>query len=226
MKGYRIKIIRHGQTHANFNSSYIGLTDFPLCSKGIKQLEEKKEKYDYGNVQKVYTSPLLRCKQTANILYPDSYTVPVNEMREMCFGKFEGKTTAELQNLPEYIEWLKGGIDAAPPMGESVRDVIERSFEGFSYIVENMMAEGLTNCALITHGGIIMNSLACFGLPKDKPATFQTDFGEGFELLVTASMWQRSNVFEILGKYPYTREEDQYVSFDDTDDSYYDDINK
>lgn len=226
MKGYRIKIIRHGKTHANFNSSYIGLTDFPLCSQGIRELKEKKEKYDYGNVQKVYTSPLLRCKQTADIFFPDSLCVNVNEMREMCFGQFEGKTTAELQNDKKYIEWLKGGLDNAPPSGESIREVIGRSFQGFSYIIKDMMSEGFTNCALVTHGGIIMNSLACFGLPKDKPGQFTTDFGEGFELFITASMWQRANAFEIQGRYPYTKEEEQYVDFDDSEDSYYDDMKK
>ena len=54
----------------------------------------------------------------------------------------------------------------------------------------------------MTHGGIIMNMLSCFGVPKRKPMEFACDFGEGFEVMVTASMWQRSEAFEILGRYP------------------------
>lgn len=206
MKGYRLKVIRHGRTDANFNASYIGVTDLPLCKEGKEELFQKQEQFDYGTVQKVYTSPLLRCVQTANIFYPNSYTEKVNEIREMNFGEFEGKSADELINVPEFKEWLKGGLDNSPPQGESLRAMIERCYEGFDYIIKDMMAEGMTNCAVVTHGGVIMNSLSCFGLPKLKPMEFSSDVGEGFELIATAQMWQRDNVFEILGKYPYSIE--------------------
>ena len=71
-----------------------------------------------------------------------------------------------------------------------------------------MMYDGLTNCAVITHGGIIMNMLSCFGVPKMQPNEYACDFGEGFEILISASMWQRSNAFEILGRFPYTKDSD------------------
>ena len=214
MKGYRLKIIRHGRTEANANASYIGLTDLPLSQEGKDELFKKLDERDYGSVQKVYTSPLKRCVQTANILFPNSFTKTVTEIREMNFGDFEGKTADELINLPEFKEWLKGGLDNAPPNGEALRAMVERSFEGFDYIIRNMMEEGLTNCAVVTHSGIIMNSLSCFGLPKMKPMEFSCGFGEGYELLATAQMWQRSNAFEILGKYPYSAENIPQQSFE------------
>ncbi len=207
MNGYRLKIIRHGRTDANTTGMYAGITDIRLNDEGISELSAKKEKYEYSSVQKVYSSPLTRCVETAQLLFPDTLLFKVNEMREMNLGAFEGKNPDQLINVPEFREWLKGGADNAPPFGESLRNVLERTFEGFNFIVKNMMDEGLTDCALITHSGIIMNSLSCFGLPKAKPMEFSSDFGEGFELLFTASMWQRSSVFEILGKYPYTKNE-------------------
>ena len=70
-----------------------------------------------------------------------------------------------------------------------------------------MMYEGLTNVAVCTHGGLIMNMLAGFGVPKRKPMDYACDFGEGFEVMVTASMWQRSNAFEVIGTYPPRYEE-------------------
>lgn len=209
MKGYHIKLIRHGKTHAYESNSYIGLTDFPLCREGIKELRDKQDKYEYEGVQKIYTSPLMRCKQTGEILFPDTYTQCLPFFSEMDFGDFEGKTTDELKDDKAYAEWLKGGLDNAPPNGETARSVIERCFEGFSYVIDDMMTNGFTNVAIVTHAGIIMNSLACFGLPKKKPIEFSTSFGEGFEVLVTADMWQRSNAFEILGTYPYREIIDQ-----------------
>ena len=47
-----------------------------------------------------------------------------------------------------------------------------------------------------------MNMLSCFGVPKRKPMEYACDFGEGFEVMVTAAMWQRSEAFEILRRYP------------------------
>ena len=209
MKGYHLKIIRHGKTEANFNASYIGITDLPLSAEGKRELLDKSEEYDYTSVQRVYSSPLKRCLQTAGLLYPDVHVRTVNELREMNFGDFEGKTADELVNVPEFKEWLKGGLDNAPPNGESMRSVIERCYEGFDFIVKDMMEEGLTNCAVVTHGGIIMNALSCFGVPKYKPMELSCDFGEGYELLVTAQLWQVSNAFELLGRFPYLREEEQ-----------------
>ena len=65
MKGYRIAFIRHGMTEANEDGRYIGTTDLPLSSLGAQELFDKLETLDYTNPQKVYTSPLKRCKQTS-----------------------------------------------------------------------------------------------------------------------------------------------------------------
>ena len=47
MKGYRLYIIRHGQTEANEKGIYIGKTDFPLSDKGRNELVEKLDEYEY-----------------------------------------------------------------------------------------------------------------------------------------------------------------------------------
>lgn len=206
MKGYRLQLIRHGITQGNLDGKYIGVTDLPLCSKGVEELYDKIEKFDYPSVQKVYTSPLKRCKQTADILHPNRFTAELPQLSEMNFGIFEGKKVDELINDPDYKKFIKGGLDNPPPKGESARDVVNRSFEALNIIISDMMYDGLTNCAVITHGGIIMNMLSCFGVPKMQPNEYACDFGEGFEILISASMWQRSSAFEILGRFPYKRE--------------------
>lgn len=203
MKGYHLKIVRHGQTSANKDGTYIGLTDLPLSPEGKAELFDKLDKLDYTSVQRVYSSPLKRCIQTAEILYPGAYIQLVPELREMDFGDFEGKHADELVDREDFKKWLKGGLDNAPPNGESMRSVIERCYEGFEIITKDMMDQGLTNCALVTHSGIIMNSLSCFGVPKYKPMDLACSFGEGYEIMITAQLWQMSNAFELLGKFPY-----------------------
>lgn len=208
MKGYRIKFIRHGITDANLNGVYIGKTDLPLCAKGVDELYNKIAEYEYGEVQRVYTSPYKRCVQTSGILFPQTSAVCVEGLKEMDFGDFEGRKAEDIMNTPEYKRFLKGGLDNPPPNGESMREVVTRCLEALNVIIGDMMGEGLTNCAVITHGGIIMNMMSCFGLPKLAPMEFPCDFGEGYEVLVTASMWQRSGCFEIMGRFPYSDTEE------------------
>ena len=216
MKGYRITFIRHGMTEANDDGRYIGITDLPLSSQGAQALYDKLEKYEYPPAQKVYTSPLKRCKQTVSILQPNRLTIELGELVEMDFGEFENKKISDLMDTDEYKAFIKGGLDNPPPGGESLRSVINRCYKALQIIISDMMYEGLTNVAVVTHGGIIMNMLSCFGIPKRSPMDYSCDFGEGFEVIVTASMWQRSEAFEVLCTYPAGEEIEQY-SFSSTD---------
>ena len=67
----------------------------------MDELRSLKETYAYPKVQKVYTSPLLRCRQTAEILYPDHWTQVVEGFMEYDFGEFEGKNTGGSQRRRE-----------------------------------------------------------------------------------------------------------------------------
>lgn len=213
MKGYRLSIIRHGKTEANETARYIGTTDLPLSESGRNELIEKHEVNDYPKVQKVYSSPLMRCKETAEIIFPDRELMTVEGLREIDFGDFENQSVEDLIELDCYKEWLKGGIDNAPPDGESIRSMIERSYNALNIILADMMKEGLTHCGIVTHSGIIMNMLSCFGLPKMKPMEFACEVGEGYEIIITAKLWQTGNVFEILGRIPYISEFDDGYDF-------------
>lgn len=208
MKGYRISIIRHGLTSANENGIYIGSTDMPLSSKGASELAVKMDNFDYPSVQKVYTSPLCRCTETAEILFPEIEMLPVDGLRELNLGEFEGKTVDQLVNRDDYKKWLKGGKDTRPPKGESLEEMTARVFSALHNIIMNMMEEGIAHSAIITHGGIITNMLTCFGLPKYDPKYLTAKSGEGFDVLVTTQMWLNSQAFEILGYCPYEKIED------------------
>ncbi|MBQ9140035.1 MAG: histidine phosphatase family protein [Ruminococcus sp.] len=205
MKGYRISIIRHGMTDANEKGIYIGSTDMALSDKGCAELAAKMDEFDYPRVHRVYSSPLKRCTETAEILFPDTEIVLADGMREINFGEFEGKSVDELINRKDYKAWLGGGRDARPPKGESLEEMTARTFSALHNIIVDMMNSGLTHCALITHGGIISNLLTGFGLPKYDPKYLNAPSGEGFDLMVTAQMWLNSQAFEILGYCPYNK---------------------
>ena len=71
MKTYQLHIIRHGLTQANLDGKYIGHRDVSLCAQGIADLNKLKRDYIYPDVPVVFTSPMKRCLQTCEILYPN-----------------------------------------------------------------------------------------------------------------------------------------------------------
>lgn len=205
MKGYRISVIRHGQTEANEKGVYIGNTNLPLSQKGAGELCAKMDEFDYPAVHRVYSSPLKRCTETADILFPCTEISIADDLRELDMGEFENKSVDELINRRDYKEWLRGGRDSRPPQGESLDEMTARTYTALHNIIMDMMNDGLTHCAVITHAGIISNMLSCFGLPKYDPKYLNADFGEGFDIIVTAQMWLNSQAFEILGYCPYDK---------------------
>ena len=205
MRAYRISIIRHGLTEANEKGIYIGSTDMPLSQKGASELAMKMDEFDYPSVQRVYSSPLSRCTETAEILFPEIELVRADGLRELDLGEFEGKTVDELVNRSDYKDWLKGGVDTRAPKGESFGEMTARIFSALHSIINDMMQEGITNTAIVTHAGIITNMLVGFGLPKYEPKYLQAQAGEGFDIMVTTQMWLNSQAFEIIGYCPYEK---------------------
>lgn len=222
MVTYRLTFIRHGRTLANDGMAYIGgRTDLGLSDKGREELREM-AKLEYPKVQRVYSSPLSRCTETAEILFPNKEVGIVEGLREMDLGEFEGKNFAELYEREDYQKWLRGDQTVSPPGGESVQEVMARAYLAIDAMLRDMMANGLTSCAVITHAGIMQNILSGFGLPKLRPMDFACDFGEGFEVLINLSLWQRGQCFEIVGMVPWSQTEEEYDPDNDDYDIDYD----
>lgn len=212
MKAYRLYILRHGRTRANDEGIYIGKTDLPLSEEGKDELRAMTQMYEYPKVERIYSSPLERAIQSADILFPDREIVIVDNLKEMDFGVFEGVKAEEAVNLDSYKKWLKGGLDNPPPNGESLRNMLLRCYASLDAIIRNMMDDDVVRAAVMTHSGILMNMLSCFGLPKMQAMDFMCGMGEGYEILVTAKMWSDSKCFEILRKIP----EGDAVGFNDS----------
>lgn len=70
MKSYQINFIRHGQTDANVNGAYIGVTDIHLSAKGREQLKKIYEYPGYPRTELLISSPLSRCLETCSTIFP------------------------------------------------------------------------------------------------------------------------------------------------------------
>ncbi len=197
MKTYKIHLIRHGLTEANLKQQYIGSTDMPLAAVGLSELQRLKNENDYPRVDKVYSSPMLRCKQTANVLYPSKDITIIDNLREIDFGDFEGKTATELELDPRYADWAAGRISAAPG-GEDNTDFAKRLCIGLNEIVRDMMASNAEHSAVIMHGGAIMMLLSSCAVPRKSMVEWTCSAGSGFSLLVTPSLYHSSGIVEVI----------------------------
>lgn len=199
MRTLKIHLIRHGATDANYDGRYIGCkTDLPLAPEGLNELRLLKDDIDYPEIERLYSSPMLRCRQTGAVLYPDFEPVMVEELKEYDFGSFENKTAAELESNPSFIPWTSGRL-SAPPGGEDNSGFIKRICVGFNKIVLDMIEGGLTESAVIMHGGAIMMLLGVSAVPRSKPIEWTADNGRGYSVRVTPSLYHKSGVIEVYG---------------------------
>lgn len=199
MRTLKIHLIRHGATDANYDGRYIGCkTDLPLAPEGLNELRMLKDDIDYPEIERLYSSPMLRCRQTGAVLYPDFEPVTVEELKEYDFGLFENKTAAELESNPNFIPWTSGRL-SAPPGGEDNSEFIKRICIGFNKIVLDMIEGGLTESAVIMHGGAIMMLLGVSAVPRNKPVEWTADNGRGYSVRVTPSLYHKSGVIEVYG---------------------------
>ena len=208
MKSYQIHLIRHGITDGNLDGRYIGSTDLPLCVEGISALRELSEKYDYPGAGAFISSPMQRCKQTMEILYPDAKYIEIEELRECDFGEFEGKTAQELAQSEDFAEWMKADADFAPYGGESGAHFSQRVFSTFEAIVTGLMKLGTTSCVIVTHGGIISMLLSRYGLPQADASQWACEPGCGYSVRIHPQLWMSGQVFEVYDLLPREKQTD------------------
>lgn len=206
---YKLHFIRHGLTEYNTQGRYLGLTDAPVSAEGVAELERLRREYRYPDIERVYSSPLLRCIQTAHLLYPGERILTVDKLREYDFGAFEGRTIEELAPSAEYRDWLESAMRTAPPDGESGEAFAERLTEALEYIFDDMMTFEVQNAAVITHAGVILTLLSMLGLPRPQEGNaWYSNNGMGYTIQMTPQMWMRDRLFEIRAIVPALPEGD------------------
>ena len=112
MKSYNLYFFRHGITKGNLNAQYIGHTDLPLTTDSINELHSIKAKYHYPKVDAVFSSPLKRCKDSAEIMFPDNTIITIDDFIEYNFGEFEQCTADDLKDNEDFKNWIGGDISA------------------------------------------------------------------------------------------------------------------
>lgn len=199
-------LIRHGKTPSNREHRYLGVTEEALSGEGRKQLEILAEKDILKKPWLLFISPMLRCQESAGILFPGRKAYPIEEWREMNFGAYEGKNYEDLKNDSYYQKWIDSNGTMPFPEGESQQEYIKRCHRGLltatkiiqKEIAENQMTESQPrNITAVVHGGTIMALLHI--LAGGNYFDYQAKNGGGYccKLRLCGEEWKLDSLEEI-----------------------------
>lgn len=201
-----LTLIRHGKTPSNQEHRYLGVTEEALSEEGRKQLEVLAEKGILRKPWLLFISPMLRCQESAGILFPGMKAYPIEEWREMNFGAYEGKNYEDLKNDSYYQKWIDSNGTLPFPEGESQQEYINRCQRGLhtatkiieEQIAKNPMTESQPwNITAVVHGGTIMALLHI--LAGGNYFNYQVKNGSGYccKLRLCGDEWKFDSLEEI-----------------------------
>lgn len=152
----RVCFIRHGETDWNGEQRLQGQIDLALNARGLAQALALGGSFTGGTPAAIYSSDLLRARQTAQPL-ADSMCLPVTPLkalRERNFGRCEGLTMSEIaQRYPADAQAIDANDpDYVLPGGESRRQLNDRVLicvDGLRHIHAG------SAIIVVTHGGVL-----------------------------------------------------------------------
>lgn len=155
-----ILLIRHGETEWNASGRFQGSKDISLAKEGIEQAKFLKERLQC-DFDIVYTSPLSRAIETAEIICEGTSLKPIieNEIREIGFGDWEGLTIHQIRNQfpEEFNNWKIDEVDGHLVGGDlSIKKASLRAKEAILKIANENMGKKVI---IVAHGGIIKAGL-------------------------------------------------------------------
>ncbi len=161
-------LIRHGECDGNAKDMFRGQMDFPLNERGLKQASEAGQAAKLLGIDAIYSSPLLRARQTAQAV-ADACGLQVLEcpgINNVCLGDWEGRAKAEIAiEQPKLWEtWLKNPEDLDFPGMEPLTEVMVRARAALDDIVERHRGGTV---ALVSHRTTLKPLVAsCMEVPK------------------------------------------------------------
>ena len=166
-----IYLIRHGETDYNKGRRLQGVTDIPLNARGIELAEKTAEGLRDIAFDRIYTSPLIRARKTAEIIRGsrDIEIIPTDGLKEISFGDYEGLTVlTESYNIPDpdFCDFFNAPERYhTPPGGESIEALGQRTTSFIREIMSDPANEGKT-LLMASHGAAIRGMLSGLqGLP-------------------------------------------------------------
>ena len=149
-----IFLARHGESDWNVEKRFQGHSDRPLTNRGREQAHALADLVASEEIDAVYTSPLSRARETAEIVAARAGLEPVAlpELREVDTGSWSGLSRADVEaRFPDgFTRWRSGGSGWED--GETYEEMAERVIGALRTIAEDH-PDG--RVLVISHGGPI-----------------------------------------------------------------------
>jgi len=141
-----IFFIRHGETIWNKKRILQGHKDSPLTPKGKISAQKFGERLKKENIEKIYSSDLGRCVQTAEIInrFLNVKLIKTAELRERNFGNLNGLSNKEVAKQINLLD-----ADKKAPNGESFNELKKRIIT----FIRSLSNRKSRKILLITHDG-------------------------------------------------------------------------
>jgi 2,3-bisphosphoglycerate-dependent phosphoglycerate mutase len=157
----KLILLRHLQSQWNKENCFTGWTDIPLSEDGKKSAKEVAQKLSGFKIDKVYTSPLIRNKETAFLILKElgKEDLPVitdKALDERNYGKLTGLNKDEMKKQygEEQVRLWRRSWDQAPPEGESLKDVYDRVIPFYKENIEKDLKEEKNILVVASHNSL------------------------------------------------------------------------
>jgi probable phosphoglycerate mutase len=155
---------RHGETPENAAGLILGRRDPSLTATGLRQAHELAAQLAGLGILAVWTSPLRRARETAEVVAAAIGTTPVvlDELAESDRGSWEGRRVADLavEDPAGHAAFEAADPSFVFPGGESLRSQVRRTCTALDVI-----CAGALPALVVAHVGTIRAALAAFGRP-------------------------------------------------------------
>ena len=149
-----VLLVRHGETDDNAAARFQGRLDTQLNERGREQSRALARQLRDEGLRAIYTSPLRRARETAQIVGDELGLEQVVDERlsEADTGEWTGLLTTEIvaQAAAEYARWRAADPTFRFPAGESVAEQAARIAAALADV-----ARGPLPALVVTHGGTI-----------------------------------------------------------------------
>ena len=209
----KLFLIRHAR-----QESPLCNVNVPLADEGLIQSKLLGERLKNYNIDKIYSSDLIRAKSTAGIvseiIFGENLNCELEELSEMDFGDMTGLSDEVIKvKFADYF--IKRDLmdeDIAIPGGENGKMVYERVRKAVDRIIEDAMRDNCRNIVIVSHGGAIRSFLAgVLGMPQEKRFMFAKNMENTSITQIDYNIDTQKFYVEVINDYAHLEEHDKLL---------------
>lgn len=163
----KLLVVRHGRTDWNDLKKVQGIADIELNNEGKEQAKKTAELLKDKNIDLIISSPLIRTRQTAEIINEERNIEILfdDRIKERDYGEFEG-LTKDIFGFHDFWIYSK---NLRYEKAENIQDFFKRIYGFLDEIKEKYKDKTVL---IVIHGGVSVALDAYFnGLPQNNKPT-------------------------------------------------------